>query len=55
MTAEKVFEARWAAALIEATFARLREELELEGKGDTCSDAQGFVVGGKGRFLPTSR
>jgi len=47
MTAEKVFEARWAAALIEATFARLREELELEGKGHLFGALQGFVVGGK--------
>jgi DNA-directed RNA polymerase specialized sigma24 family protein len=46
MTAEKVFEARWAAALIEATFARLRGELESEGKGHLFEALQGFVVGG---------
>jgi hypothetical protein len=33
ITAEKVFDARWAAALVEAAFARLRGELESEGKG----------------------
>jgi DNA-directed RNA polymerase specialized sigma24 family protein len=47
MTAEKVFEARWAAALVEATFTRLRGELESEGKGQVFEALQGFVVGGK--------
>jgi hypothetical protein len=47
MTAEKVFEARWAAALVEATFARLRGELESEGKGHVFEALQSFVVGGK--------
>jgi RNA polymerase sigma factor (sigma-70 family) len=47
MTAEKVFAARWAAALVEATFARLREELESEGKGHLFGALQGFVVGGQ--------
>ena len=47
MTAEKIFAARWAAALVEATFARLREELESEGKGHLFEALQGFIVGGK--------
>jgi DNA-directed RNA polymerase specialized sigma24 family protein len=47
MTAEKVFEARWAATLVEATFARLRSELESEGKGYLFEALQGFVVGEK--------
>jgi hypothetical protein len=47
MTAEKVFAERWAAALVEATFARLREELESEGKGPVLEVLQGFMVGGK--------
>src|SRR3984893_4843975 len=47
MTAEKVFEARWAAALVEATFARLREELESEGKGHLFEALQGFLLGGE--------
>ena len=34
MTAEKLFEARWAAALVEATLVRLRCEMESEGKGN---------------------
>jgi DNA-directed RNA polymerase specialized sigma24 family protein len=47
MTAEKVFDARWAAALVEATFSRLRGELESEGKGQLFEGLQGFLVGGK--------
>jgi DNA-directed RNA polymerase specialized sigma24 family protein len=45
MTAEKLFEARWADALIEATFARLRGELESEGKGHLFEALQGFLLG----------
>jgi hypothetical protein len=32
LTAEKLFEARWAATLVEATLTRLRGELQSEGK-----------------------
>ena len=46
-TAEKVFEARWAAALMEATFQRLRGELESEGKGWLFEAIQGFLLGGE--------
>ncbi len=45
MTAEKLFEARWAVALIEATFARLRDELESEGKGHLFEALQCFLLG----------
>ncbi len=45
MTAEKVFDARWAATLVEVTFARLRSELESEGKGELFNALQGFLVG----------
>jgi DNA-directed RNA polymerase specialized sigma24 family protein len=45
MTAEKLFEARWAAALVEATFARLRGELESEGKEHLFEALQGFLLG----------
>jgi len=45
MTAEKLFEVRWAAALVEATFARLRGELESEGKGHLFESLQGFLLG----------
>jgi RNA polymerase sigma factor (sigma-70 family) len=47
MTAEKVYEARWAATLVEAAFARLRNELESEGKGSLFEALQGFLVGGR--------
>lgn len=45
LTAEKLFDARWAAALVEATFARLRDELEAEGKGHLFESLQGFLLG----------
>lgn len=45
MTAEKLFEARWAAALIEVTSQRLRGELESEGKGQLFKVLQGFLLG----------
>ena len=45
LTAEKLFDARWATALVEATFARLRGELEAEGKGHLFESLQGFLLG----------
>jgi DNA-directed RNA polymerase specialized sigma24 family protein len=45
ITAERVFEVRWAAALFEATFARLRGELQSEGKGQLFEALQGFLLG----------
>jgi hypothetical protein len=45
MTAEKLLEARWAAALVEATLERLRCELESEGKGHLFKALQGFLLG----------
>jgi RNA polymerase sigma factor (sigma-70 family) len=45
MTAEKLFDARWAAALVEATFAQLRSELESEGKRHLFEALQGFLLG----------
>jgi RNA polymerase sigma factor (sigma-70 family) len=45
MTPEKIFDARWAAALFEATFARLRGELQSEGKGHLFEALQGFLLG----------
>jgi RNA polymerase sigma-70 factor (ECF subfamily) len=45
LTAEKLFETRWAATLIEATLARLRGELESEGKGHVFEELQGFLLG----------
>jgi DNA-directed RNA polymerase specialized sigma24 family protein len=45
MTAERLFEVRWAVALVEATLARLRGELESEGKGHLFESLQGFLLG----------
>jgi DNA-directed RNA polymerase specialized sigma24 family protein len=45
LTAEKLFEAQWAGALLEATFARLRRELERQGKGNLFEALQGFLPG----------
>jgi hypothetical protein len=45
MTAERVFDARWAAAIIESAFSRLRGELELEGKGHLFQALKGFLLG----------
>jgi DNA-directed RNA polymerase specialized sigma24 family protein len=45
MTPEKVFDARWAIALVEATFVRLRGELQSEGKGHQFEALQGFLQG----------
>jgi RNA polymerase sigma factor (sigma-70 family) len=45
MTAEKVFETRWAAAILEAAFARLRGDLQSEGKGHLFETLQGFLTG----------
>jgi RNA polymerase sigma factor (sigma-70 family) len=47
MTAEKVFEARWAAALIDTTLARLRDELKSAGKERLLDALQGFLLGGE--------
>ena len=47
LTAEKIFATRWAAALVEAALARLRRELEAEGKGRVFGALQGFLVGGE--------
>jgi RNA polymerase sigma-70 factor (ECF subfamily) len=45
LTAEKLFDARWAAALIEAALGRLRAELESAGKGRLLDALQGFLLG----------
>ena len=47
MTAEKIFEARWAAALIEAALVRLRVELQTAGKGRLFDAVQGFLLSGE--------
>jgi RNA polymerase sigma factor (sigma-70 family) len=47
MTAEKIFEARWAAALIEAALVRLRVELQAADKGLIFDAVQGFLLSGE--------
>jgi RNA polymerase sigma factor (sigma-70 family) len=47
MTAENIFEARWAAALIEAALVRLRVELQAAGKGRLFDAVQGFLLSGE--------
>jgi DNA-directed RNA polymerase specialized sigma24 family protein len=47
MTAEKIFDARWATAIFEATFARLRSEVESEGKAPLFEALQGFLLAGE--------
>jgi DNA-directed RNA polymerase specialized sigma24 family protein len=45
LTAEKLFDAQWAGALLESTFVRLRCELESEGKKSLFEALQGFLPG----------
>jgi DNA-directed RNA polymerase specialized sigma24 family protein len=45
LTAEKLFEKRWAATLVETTFTRLRCEMESEGKEQLFEVLQGFLLG----------
>jgi DNA-directed RNA polymerase specialized sigma24 family protein len=47
MTAEKIFEARWAATLIEAALTRLRVELQASGKGRLFEAVQNFLLSGE--------
>ena len=47
MTAEKIFEVRWAGALIEAALVRLRGELQTADKGRLFDAVQGFLLGGE--------
>jgi RNA polymerase sigma-70 factor (ECF subfamily) len=47
MTAEKIFEARWASALIEAALVRLRVELQAAGKGQLFDATRGFLLSGE--------
>jgi RNA polymerase sigma factor (sigma-70 family) len=44
LTAEQVFDARWAGTLIEGAFTRLRAEMEASGKTGLFDQIWGFVV-----------
>ena len=45
MTAEKLFEARWVAALIDAALLRLRSEFQAQGNEQLFAALQPFLVG----------
>ncbi len=44
-TPEHAFERRWASALLEKVFCRLREEFVASGRGALFDDFKGFLVG----------
>jgi RNA polymerase sigma factor (sigma-70 family) len=46
-TAEQVFDARWAATLIETTVDRLKAENEGAGKGELFNQIRGFLLEGE--------
>jgi RNA polymerase sigma-70 factor (ECF subfamily) len=48
LTPEKLFERRWAMALLQQVMARLRDEFEAKGKGRLFDRLRGFLVGEKG-------
>jgi hypothetical protein len=47
LTAEQVFDARWAGTLIEGAVAALKTEMERAGKRGLFDQLLGFVVGGE--------
>jgi RNA polymerase sigma-70 factor (ECF subfamily) len=47
LSAERVFEIRWAASLISAALQSLRSEMVREGKADVYETLQGFLLGEK--------
>ena len=47
LTAEQVFDARWAGTLIEGAVTRLKTEMERAGKRELFDQILGFVVGGE--------
>jgi RNA polymerase sigma-70 factor (ECF subfamily) len=48
LTAEQLFERRWALALLQEVMGRLRDEFEAKGKGRLFERLRGFLVGEKG-------
>jgi RNA polymerase sigma-70 factor (ECF subfamily) len=48
LTADKVFERRWATMLLEVTLARLREEYVVAGKGETFEALKATLTGERG-------
>jgi RNA polymerase sigma-70 factor (ECF subfamily) len=47
LTAEQVFDARWAGTLIEGAVTRLKTEMERAGKRELFDQLLGFIVGGE--------
>lgn len=47
LTAEQIFDARWAGTLIEGALARLQTEMEQAGKRELFDQIWGFVVEGE--------
>jgi RNA polymerase sigma-70 factor (ECF subfamily) len=45
LTAEKLFERRWALALLQGVLERLREEHAARGKGELFDRLRGFLLG----------
>jgi DNA-directed RNA polymerase specialized sigma24 family protein len=48
LTPEKLFERRWALALLQQVMARLRGEFEAKGKGRVFDRLRNFLIGEKG-------
>jgi RNA polymerase sigma-70 factor (ECF subfamily) len=48
LTPEKLFERRWALALLQRVMARLRDEFEAKAKEKVFEQLRGFLVGDKG-------
>ena len=48
LTPEKLFERRWAMALLQQVMTRLRDEFEAKDKGRLFDRLRGFLVGEKG-------
>jgi DNA-directed RNA polymerase specialized sigma24 family protein len=53
-TPEQIFEARWAATLMERTILGLQSEMEAAGKGKLFDELKGFLIDGERHFLSTS-
>ena len=43
-TAEQIFDARWAATLVQTTIDRLKAEMETSGKGALFNQIRGFLI-----------
>jgi len=46
-TPEQIFEARWAATLMERTIVRLRSDMEAAGKSKLFDELKGFMIDGE--------